>query len=418
MATYFTSAANIIASPAPGNTFGKPQVTPEQERMNKMLSAFQRGLWVVSFPYGANRNVLKADGSGETKALLRSQKGNILYNKNGGVFGVIRAEGFHIWMPNAEKEDATEAVMTGKWEYPTAHTRGEDGYDTALPGAEVSGFHKLILNLRRDELTNLATEMETLGDAAGAKASREAAKSFRLPDVWGNELAFNLPMGVAELQGLKATAAAQVAMGGGQTIEGNGGKLKSPMAFSMILGVQFRFLSTGEVKMQVVEIIDSAAPLLTISNQEGLVSQNKLWAAMNRVEVAEEAKEEKLERLHQKADAIIATSGKAAKNRKQGKEIEILAKQVGCDYNTLKTALQTLGGHLGTPEGMRKHGKDVTFLKAYILSNGNGAASPEVSVTAGATVEAETTEEPQTTNMFAGATTDAEEIEASDIDII
>lgn len=410
MATYFTSAANIIASPAPGfGGFSQPQVSPEQARMQAIADAFKTaGTWVVSFPWGANVREMTKGGQ-QSKHLLMTQKGPIGYSSTGSVFGVIRAEGFLVWKPGLDA-DNNVSIMNGNWQLPTSHRKGDDGMDAIVPGAKTSGMHQLIIGAWRGELKKLANEFESMGNTVKAEQLRKDAAAFGVADAFGKEINFNLPIGVEKLQEMKAQ---------GQAAAEGVSRKTSKMVYNCILAVNFGLDADGEFKMRIVNVIDAYAPVQTIPSGEfQLLQQDEIMTAIMGGDEAFESVEDKTARLEARAEAITSNSGKAAKNRKQGKEIEILAKQVGCDYGTLKTALITLGGHLGAPEGMRKHGKDVTFLKAYILSNGNGAASPEVSVTAGATVEAETTEEPQTTNMFAGATTDAEEIEASDIDII
>ena len=411
MATFLTSAAHIPASPAPGfGGFSQPQITPEQARMQAIADAFSQNLWVVSFPWGANAQNMIKDGSRETKHLLMTQKGPIGYSSTGNVFGVIRAEGFLIWKPSLDADNNVN-IMTGSWQLPTACRQGPDKKDVLIPGAKTQGMHSLILGGWKTAMKKLAAELEAVGETAKAKEVLEKAASFSIADAFSKEINFNLPIGIAQLQEMKAQAAAAAAAEGVN-------RKSSKQVFNCVLAVTFGLDADGEFKMRVHHIIDAYAPVMTIPCGEfNPFEMNEIMSAIMAGEVENESKEEKVERLTARAEAIASNSGKAAKNRKQGKEIEILAKQVGCDYGTLKTALQTLGGHLGTPEGLRKHGKDVAFLKAYILSNGNGT-SPAASITAGATVEAETTEEPQTTNMFAGATTDAEEVEASDIDII
>ena len=406
MANFFSSA-NVVASPAPGfgGGFAQPQVNAEQARMQGIASAFTQGHWVVSFPWGANSQEMTKDGSRQTKHLLKSQKGVVGYSTQGNVFGVIRAEGFLVWKPGVDAEGNIN-VLNGSWQLPTACRKGDDNLDALVPGAKTQGMHQLIIGAWRGELKKLAGEFESMGNKAKAEQLRKDAAAFGVGDAFGKEINFNLPIGVPQLQEMKAQGQAQAAA------EGINRKT-SKMTFNCIMAVTFGLDADGEFKMRVVNIIDAYAPVMTIPSGEfQALRQDEIMTALMGGDEAFESVEDKAARLEARAEAITSNSGKASKKRKDGQAIKVLAAQVGCEYEVLKAALVKLGGHLGAPEGLRKHGNDVAFLKAYI-ANGEAsvAATPEASIVAGAQAEAT-----QSTNKFSGV--DSDEIDASDIDVM
>jgi len=186
------------------------------------------------------------------------------------------------------------------------------------------------------------------------------------------------------------------------------------MVYNCIMAVNFGLDADGEFKMRVVHVIDAYAPVMTIPSGEfQLLGQDEIMTALIGGDEANESVEDKKARLEARAEAISSNAGKAASKRKDGQAIKALAVQMGCDYGVLKSVLIKLGGHLGAPEGLRKHGNDVAFLKAEVAKaggEGNTSTTPDASVIAGA--EAETT----TTNMFASTT--SEEVDAADIDVM
>lgn len=401
MANFFSNRP-IVSSPSPAASgFSQPQVNPEQARMQGIAQAFAQGHWVVAFPWGANARETTKGGQ-QTKHLLMTQKGPIGYSSTGNVFGVIRSEGFLVWKP-AMDVDGNVDVMAGSWQLPTACRKGDDGYDSIVPGAKTQGMHQLIIGAWKGELKKLANEFKAMGDEAKANQLMKDAAAFGVADAFGKEINFNLPIGVPQLQEMKAQAQAAAAA------EGISRKT-SKMVYNCIMAVTFGLDADGEFKMRVIHIIDAYAPVQTIPSGEfQLLQQDEIMTALMGGDEAFESKEDKVARLTARAEAIASNSGKASKKRKDGQAIKALASQVGCEYEVLKAALVKLGGHLGAPEGIRKHGNDVAFLKAYI-AKGEGA-TPETSVMAGAQAEATTT-----TNMFSG--TDSDEIDASDIDVM
>lgn len=399
MANFFASN-NVASSPAPGYNGGFPQVTPEQARMQGIAQAFAQGNWVVSFPWGANARELTKGGN-VTKHLLMTQKGPIGYSAVGNVFGVIRAEGFLVWKPAVDSEGNVN-VMAGSWQLPTSHRKGEDGYDAIVPGAKTQGMHQLIIGAWRGELRKLAAEFEAMGDKSKADELRKDAAAFGVADAFGKEINFNLPFGVPQLQEMKAQAQAA------QAAEGVNRK-SSKMMYNCIMSVNFGLDADGEFKMRVIDVIDPYAPLQTIPSGEfQLLGQEEIMAALMGSDEANESAEDKRTRLEARAEAIASNSGKASAKRKDGQAIKALAVQMGCDYGVLKAVLVKLGGHLGAPEGLRKYGNDVAFLKAEVAKAANG---PEASIVAGAETEA------STPNMFASTAT-SEEVDASDIDVM
>ena len=411
MANFFSNRP-IVSSPSPAASgFSQPQVNPEQARMQGIAQAFAQGHWVVAFPWGANARELTKNGQ-VTKHLLMTQKGPIGYSSTGNVFGVIRAEGFLVWKP-ALGADNSPNVMGGSWQLPTSHRKGDDGLDALVPGAKTQGMHALIIGAWKGAMKKLAAELEAEGESIEAKQVLDKANSFSVADAFGKEINFNLPIGVPQLQEMKAQAQAAAAA------EGINRKT-SKMTFNCILAVTFGLDADGEFKMRVVNIIDAYAPVQTIPSGEfQLLGQDEIMTALMGGDEAFESKEDKVARLTARAEAIASNSGKAAKKRKDGQAIKALAAQVSCEYEVLKAALVKLGGHLGAPEGLRKHGNDIAFLKAYIAKGEGTSAtpSPDASVTAGAEAEASasTVAEPPT-SMFSGG--DDGEVDASDIDVM
>lgn len=409
MANFFSSRP-IVSSPSPSaiaSGFAQPQVSPEQARMQGIANAFAQGHWVVAFPWGANARETTKGGQ-QTKHLLMTQKGPIGYSSTGNVFGVIRSEGFLVWKP-AMDVDGNVNVMAGSWQLPTACRKGDDGMDAIVPGAKVQGMHQLIIGAWRGELKKLAAEFESMGDSGKANQLRKDAAAFGVADAFAKEINFNLPIGVPQLQEMKAQAQAAAAA------EGISRKT-SKMVYNCVMAVNFGLDADGEFKMRVVRIIDAFAPVQTIPSGEfQLLAQDEIMTALMGGDEAFESKEDKAARLSARAEAIASNSGKASKKRKDGQAIKALAAQIGCEYEVLKAALVKLGGHLGAPEGLRKHGNDVAFLKAFIAKE---SVTPDASVTAGAEAEASApvaTEPP--TSMFAGGS-DEGEVDASDIDVM
>jgi hypothetical protein len=369
MANYFSNSPASASS----SVLGAPK-SPEQSLHEKILGAIEMGHWVVSLPWGANPR--KKDGR-ESQHLLMSQKGPIGYGQY-GVFGSIRAEGFLVWNFQTV-EDGKVDPASGGWQYPTPHRRGEDG-DTPIPGADISGMHRLMLENWRAEHLALANEYRELGEEAEAKKVEAEAMGFTLADVFGKQLTFSLPMEVGQLRALKAQGLA--AAGAGRKPE------KAVMVFNLILAVDFTYSEDGEYGIKVVEVLETCAPLLTIPNgSRQILDQSKVLAALNaRGNNNNTSKEEKLRQLAEKRGVLLSKQGVNAKKKEARKKLAKVAKAMGVDSQKLQEYIKQRAGGMGLVWGVENLQFSKEEIEAWMASGEQTApdpAPPEKSVKGG-----------------------------------
>ena len=403
MANFFnnTNSASVTAA---GSSVVMPPLafsakTPEVILQEKITAAIESGHWVVSLPWGGNPRP-KQDGK-ESKHLLMTQKGPIAYGQY-GVFADIRAEGFLMWMPEG---DAYGRPTRGNWVYPTSHRRGDDG-DEPVPGAKLSGFHKLMVHtwkLKAQKVAegyiDLAEEETTSGNHPQAKVLRDKAKevldtanSYGIKEVFGKKFNFNIPMlTVPELQAMKVTGMAQAkAKLGGAKLE------KATMTFNLILSIDFQYSEDGEFSIQVHDVIEQYAPLMTIPNgSRTAMTQLEVLQAMQLDEGSSISKEARLAALDTQAGVIASKGGKNADKKEARKAIKRMAAELELEVGALEEYIKDKAGRMGLAWGVA----NLKPTKAEVIAWGNGGntstSTPAESAQAGAKSEEEQEVVPQ-----------------------
>lgn len=400
MANFFnnTNSASVTAAGSvvmPPSAFSSK--APEVILQEKITAALEGGHWVVSLPWGGNPRP-KQDGK-ESKHLLMTQKGPIAYGQY-GVFADIRAEGFLMWMPEG---DASGRPTRGNWVYPTSHRRGDDG-DEPVPGAKLSGFHKLMVHtwkLKAQKVAegyiDLAEEETISGNHPQAKVLRDKAKevldtanSYGIKEVFGKKFNFNIPMlTVPELKAMKVNGMAQAqAKLGGAKLE------KATMTFNLILSIDFQYSEDGEFSIQVHDVIEQYAPLMTIPNgSRTAMTQLEVLQAMQLDEGSSISKAARLAALDTQAGIIASKGGKNADKKEARKAIRLMAAEMEVDIKALEAYITERAGR----KGMAWGAANLKPTKEEVLNwakEGN-TSNPNESVQAGAEAQEETPVTPQ-----------------------
>ena len=425
MANFFnnTNSASVTAAGSsvvmPPSAFsGK---TPEVILQEKITAALEGGHWVVSLPWGGNPRP-KKDGK-ESQWLLMNQKGPIGYGQY-GVFADIRAEGFLLWMPEA---DATGRPTRGSWAYPTSHRRGDEG-DEPVPGAKLSGFHKLMIanwKLKAKKIAegyeDLAEEETLLGNLAEAKVLKDKAKAalatasqYSIADVFGKKFNFNIPqLSVAELQAMKANGMAQAqAKLGGKKLE------KATMTFNMILSIDFQYSEDGEYSIVVHDVLEQYAPVITIPNGSRMaLSQQEVLAALMLDEGNTVSKEARVASLDAEMGVLSSKQGKNADKKEARKAIKRMAAELELEVGALEEYIKDKAGRMGLAWGVA----NLKPTKAEVIAWANGGntstSAPNESVQAGAKAEEEQEVVPQGSLLPNHQTEEAALPDAADIDV-
>lgn len=414
----YTAAGSSVVMPPVSAFSGK---TPEVILQEKITAAIESGHMVVSLPWGGNPRP-KKDGN-PSKHLLMTQKGPIGYGQY-GVFADVRAEGILLWLPEA---DATGRPTRGSWLYPTSHRRGDDG-DEPVPGAKLSGLHKLMANHWKRRMQSIAAHFTELAEDAAlegnlkeSKALKEqaaealaTAQAFSIKEVFGKKFNFNLPMlTVQELQGMKAQgmAQAQAKLGGAKTD-------KATMVYNLVLSVDIQYSEDGEFSISVHDVLEQYAPVMTIPNgSKNTLSQLEIMQALMLGEGETMSKADKVAALETEMGVLSSKLGK----KDAIKRLKKVALEMQLDYDLVQRFVKDKAERMGFAWGVEHLKLDKVEILAWAeVPTGN---NPSESVAASAKAEeaSEVKEEqevvPQGSLLPNHQTEEAALPDAADIDV-